>query len=283
MVTITEKQLPIRRYFSSLAMNMCSYVIPYLSKGINNNKVRTPMTLPSRLITNLLLPLLFLRCGYLLFYHLGDGLMEEIILQVLATGLALLVAALPPIVFSFLIRSQIQEGFALLKSGKVVTPGEITLPDVIGYQIMAWKPFKQRLDTEICLQYNGDILYVQLGLDYYIPPNERGKDFVRNFKTNIAVFEAWVQRSIFRASQLDPELLHSLHEECLLNEADEQRLRRKFLSALESRLLLGVKLPTTPNGLRINRQVRKKQSLPSAQSSLLADDQCREADTLTSP
>ena len=229
------------------------------------------MTLPSRLIANLLLPLLFLRVGYLLLYHLGDGLVEENVLQVIAIGLAMLLAVLPPIVFSVLIRSQIKEGFALLKNGKVVTPDEITLPDVIGYQITAWKPFEQHLDTEICLQGEGEILYVQLGLDFYIPANELGKEFVRHFQTNIVVFEAWVQRSIFRASQLDPELLHSLHEECLLNEADEQRLRQKFLTALQSRLLLGVKLPTTPSGLKINRQVRKKQASPTAQPSLPDD------------
>ena len=235
------------------------------------------MTLPSRIIANALLPLLFFWCGYLLLYHLGEGLLEAVPLQVVVGGLSILLAVLPPIAFSFLIRSQIREGFALLKNGKVVTPGEITLPDVIGHQITAWKPFAQRLDTEICLQGEGDVFYVQLGLDFYIPANERGKEFVRHFKTNIAVFEAWVQRSIFRASQLDPQLLHSLHEECLLNEADEQLLRRKFLKALESRLLLAVKLPVSSSGLKINRQVRRKQS-PAATTPCPDEDQYRPAD-----
>ncbi len=221
------------------------------------------MTLLSRIIANALLPLLFLSGSYQLLYHLGEGLLEETILQMIAFGLAMLLAALPPIAFNVLIRSQIREGFALLKNGNVVTPAEITLPDVISHQITAWKPFQQHLDTELCLQGEKEIFYVQLGLDFYIPANERGKEFVRHYKTNIVIFEAWVQRSIFRASQLDPELLASLHEDCLLNEEDEQLLRRKFLNALESRLLLGVKLPTSPSNLNINRQVRKNRA-PSA-------------------
>ncbi len=241
------------------------------------------MTLPSRLIANLLLPLLLLHGGYLLFYYLGEGLLEELVLQIIAFVLAMLLAILPPVAFSFLIRSQIKEGFALLKNGKVVTPGEITLPDVIGHQITAWKPFAQRLDTEICLQGEGNVFYVQLELNFYIPANERGKEFVIHFKTNIAVFEAWVQRSIFRASQLDSELLQSLHEEHLLNEADEQLLRQKFLNALESRLLLGIKLPTSPNSLKINRQLRKKQSPRSTTSSLLDGAQYPETAPITPP
>lgn len=214
------------------------------------------MTVVSRLIINVLLPLLLLSGGYLLLYGLGQGIISEAPLQTLSIGLSALIAALPPLAFRLIVRNQIKRGFALLKSGKVVLPNEITLFDVLGDRITAWKLFQQHLNTEACLQGEGMMIYVQLGLDFYIPANERGKQFIKHYKTNMTIFEAWVQRAIFLASLQDRELVHILPDEVLLNEDDEQVLRSKFLSALEDQPLESLILPIDTSAITVNRQVR---------------------------
>lgn len=217
------------------------------------------MTPLSRLIAYLLLPLLFFSVSYLLLYTLGSGLLDEVLLYTTSIGLSLLLAVLPPLAFHFIISSQLKEGFALLKSGKVVLPDEITLTDVLGHQISAWKLFQQHLDTEVCLQGDGELIYVQLGLDFTIPASKRGKEFVKHYKTNMTVFEAWVQRTIFLTSSMDRELVDSLASNALMNEEDEMTLRSKFLSALEMQPLRSVELPVSTAGLQVNRKIRKRQ------------------------
>ena len=218
------------------------------------------MTRLSRIIANALLPLLFFSCSYLLLYHLGEGLLEELLLQFVAIGLSTLLAALPPIAFYFLIRSQIKEGFALLTNKRVVLPSEITLGMVLGNRITAWKAFQHRLDTEVCLQGEGVLVYVQLGLNFRIPASDNGKRFIKHFKNNFTVFEAWVQRAIFLASGYDREQTHSLASGALMNEEDERTLCSKFLSALEMQPLKSVELPVDTSGLTINRKVRVKKT-----------------------
>jgi hypothetical protein len=227
------------------------------------------MTLLSRLIANALLPLFLLCGGYLLLYQLGEGLLGEMSLQASAIGLSALLAALPPIAFNFIIRSQLKEGFALLKNGKVVLPNEITLTHVLGNQITAWKLFKQHLDTEVCLQGKNELVYVQLGLDFQIPANERGKRFIKHFKNNMTVFEVWVQRAIFLASMMDRELAHSLANHIMMNEEDERTLRSKFLSALEMQPLKSIELPVNTAGLSVNPKVRVRKKITPVQPSAL--------------
>lgn len=231
------------------------------------------MTLRSRLIANLLLPLLLFCGSYLLLYRLGEGLLEEIALQTSAIGISLLLAVLPPLAFNFIIRSQIKNGFALMQNGKIVIPGEITLAEILGNQITAWKLFKQHLDTEVCLQGKGELVYVKLGLSFQIPANEQGKRFVKHFKTNITIFEAWVQRAIFISSAMDRELAHSLARGALMNEEDEQTLRSKFLSALEAHPLKSVELPVNSAGLTVNRKVRVVSKIAPVTASALDSDQ----------
>ena len=220
------------------------------------------MTRLSRIIANALLPLLFFSCSYLLLYHLGEGLLDEILLQGVSIGISTLLAVLSPAAFHFLIRSQIQEGFALLSDSTVVLPNEITLDMVLGNRITAWRPFQHHLNTEVCLQGEGELVYVQLGLDFRIPANEHGKRFIKHFKNNITVFEAWVQRAIFLASAYDRELTHSFASGALMNEEDEAALRSKFLSAMETQPLRSVELPVDTSDLTISRKVRvrKKQA-----------------------
>lgn len=217
------------------------------------------MTPLSRLIANILLPLLFFCCGYVLLYRLGEGLLEETLLQSIAIGLSALLAILPPLAFGSIIRSQVKEGFALLKNGNIVTLGEITITDVLGEQITAWKLFQQQLKTEACLQGEKELVYVQLVLDFHIPNNQSGKEFVKNYKNNMIFFDAWIQRTIFLASIQNRELAHSLASGAMMNEEDERVLRRKFLSALKSQPLNGIELPTDISGISVNRQVRVKQ------------------------
>lgn len=212
------------------------------------------MTLTSRIIANLLLPLLFFWCSYLLFYWLGEGLIPPLPLQIISIVIALLIGSLPLLIFSFLIRSQIKPGFALLKNGDIVTQGEITLDMVLTGRITAWKLYQQHLDTEVCLQGNGELVYMKMGLDFQVAPNERGKQFIKHYKHNVSVFEAWVQRAIYLASQQDKDLLHMLSERTLLNEEDEKVLRSKFLSALEAQPLESIALPLDTDLLTINRE-----------------------------
>jgi hypothetical protein len=231
------------------------------------------MTPQSRLIVNLLLPLLLFCGSYLLLYQLGEGLLEEMLLQGTAIGISALLAALPPLAFRFIIHSQIKDGFALMKSGRIVIPGEITLSEILGDQVTAWKLFQQHLDTEVCLQGKGELVYVQLGLDFTIPATEQGKKFVRHFKTNRTVFEAWVQRAIYLSSAMDRELAHSLARGALMNEEDEQTLRSKFLSALEAHPLRSVELPVDTAGLNVYRKVRVIQKVAPVTASSRSEDQ----------
>lgn len=216
------------------------------------------MTLLSRFIANALLPLLFFYTGYLLLYRAGNNIIPELPLKLFVISIALLLASLPPITFSFLIRSQLKKGFALLKNGNIVTLSEITLDMVITNRIKAWKLYQQHLDTEVCLQGENELIYVELGLDFQLPPNDRGKQFVRHYNNNIAIFEAWVQRAIYLASLQDKELVQLIPKEVLLNEEDERVLRSKFLSALEAQPLESIRLPLDTNSLTVNRKVRKR-------------------------
>lgn len=214
------------------------------------------MSLQSRLIAYFLLPLLFFWCGYLLLYGLGEGLVPPLLLQTVAIGIALLLGSLPLIVFSFLIRSQLKPGFALLRNGDIVTLGEITLGMILGNRITAWRLYLQHLDTEVCLQGDGELVYVKMGLDFEIPPSKRGKQFIKHYSHNVTVFEAWVQRAIYLASLQDKELLQILPDNVLLNEEDERVLRSKFLSALEAQPLDSIKLPLDTASLTVNRKLR---------------------------
>ena len=219
------------------------------------------MTLILRLIANVLLPVLFFSVSYVVLYRLGTGLLEEMSLQAIIIGLSTLLAALPPITFGFIIRSQLKDGFALLKNGDVVLLKEITLTQVLGNRITAWKLFQQHLDTEVCLQGKNELVYVQLGMDFKIPATERGKQFVKHLKNNMIIFEAWVQRAIFIASSMDRELAHGLANNALMNEEDELVLRSKFLSALEVQPLKSIELPVNTSGLSVNRKVRVKKKI----------------------
>lgn len=228
------------------------------------------MTLLSRLIANLLLPLLFFCGGYLLLYQLGENLISKQLLQPIAITIALLLASIPAVAFAFLIRSQLKPGFALLKNGNVVLLGEITLEMVLTHRITAWKLYQQHLDTEVCLQGNNELIYVKMGLDFQIPANARGKQFIKHYSNNMAIFEAWVQRAIYIASLQDRELVHILPDSVLLNEEDERVLRSKFLSALETQPLKSVRLPLDTSGIRIDRQIRTR---ANASPPLIANDQ----------
>jgi len=229
------------------------------------------MTLLSRLTAYLLLPLLSLVAGYLLFYRLGEGLLHEFALHGIAITLALLLAALPPLLFHFVIRSQLKEGFALLKDGQVVTPTEITLTDILGHRIVAWKLFRQHLDTEVCLQGDGELLYIKLGFDFSIPATEAGKRFVRHYQHNMTVFEAWVQRSIYVASCQDREMATHLEQETLLNEEDEKMLRHKFIYALRAQPLRSLSLPASSREIRLNREIRRREKQVSPEEELDLD------------
>lgn len=226
-----------------------------------------------RFITNILLPVLLFGGGYLLFHWLGSGVLDEFDLQVMATGLAAILATLPPVAFNYVIHSQVREGFALLKGGQIATPNEITLSDVLTHRITAWIPFQQHLDTETCLQGKGELVYVQLGLNFQIPATEDGKRFVRHFKHNRIIFEAWVQRAIYLSSAMDCELAHSLASGALMNEEDEQTLRSKFLSALEAHPLRSVELPVNASGLHVNRKVRVIHKAPPVTASGRSEEQ----------
>lgn len=228
------------------------------------------MSLTSRLFAYLFLPVLLVIGGYLLLYKLGEGLLSPPALKTVSLLIALLLGALPVLIFHFLIRSQLQPGFALLKNGEIVTLGEITLPMILGNRITAWKLYQQHLSTEVCLQGDDELVYVQMGLDFQLPASERGKQFVRHYKHNIAVFEAWVQRAIYLASLQDRELLQILPQDVLLNEDDERVLRSKFLSALEAQPLESIKLPLDTSSLNVNRRVRTR---PRAVSSLAEKSQ----------
>lgn len=236
------------------------------------------MTLQSRLSAYILLPLLLFCGSYLLLYQLGEGLLEEMALQATAIGLSALLALLPPIAFGFIIRSQIKNGFALMRSGRIVIPGEITLAEILSDQVTAWKLFQQHLNTEVCLQGESELVYVQLGLGFTIPATEQGKKFVRHFKTNRTVFEAWVQRAIYLSSAMDRELAHSLASGALMNEEDEQTLRSKFLSALEAHPLRSVELPVDTAGLSVNRKVRVVRKVTPATASNRSEEQQLEDD-----
>lgn len=214
------------------------------------------MTRISRLIFNLILPLILFNFGYFGLYWLGSDLVEGILLQFISIGLSLLLASLPPLVFRFLIRSQIKNGFALLKSGKIVTPDEITIGHVLGNQLVAWEAFAHHLDTEVCLQGDEELVYIKLRLDFSIPANKRGKLFVKHLKTNMTVFEIWVQRAIFIASAMERGLAHSLASSKLMNEEDENVLRSKILSALEMQPLKSLVLPSDTSGITVSRDMR---------------------------
>ncbi len=237
------------------------------------------MTLLSRFIANVLLPLLLFCTSFLLLYRTGDNIIPEQPLKLIAFSIALLLASLPPIVFSFLIRSQLKKGFALLKNGNIVTLGEITLDMVITNRIKAWRLYQQQLHTEVCLQGENELIYVDIELDYQIPPNKRGKHFVKHYKNNIVIFEAWVQRAIYLASLQDKELVQLIPHEVLLNEEDERVLRSKFLSALEAQPLESVTLPLGTCSLRVNRKVRKRaqNSTPLSTSNAGKDSSSAEA------
>jgi hypothetical protein len=223
------------------------------------------MSLLSRLIANLLLPLLLFISGYLLLFTLGEGLISTPTLYVVAILIALLLAALPPLLFTLLIRSQLQKGFALLKDGDIVTHEEITLGMILGNRITAWRLYQQHLSTEVCLQGSDELIYVQMDLKFQIPATDKGKQFIKHFKHNITVFEAWVQRAIYLASLQDRELVEILPADVLLNEDDERVLRSKFLSALEAQPLESIRLPLDTSSLTVNRRVRCK---PKADSPL---------------
>lgn len=214
------------------------------------------MTPLSRIIANILLPISFFGGGYMLLFSLGQGLVDEPTLYAAAIGLALLLAAIPPLAFHYIIRSQLKEGFALLSNNTIVLPHEITLANVLSGRIKAWKLFEQHLDTVICLQSDDELVYVDMGLDFCIPANERGKQFVKHYKTNMTVFEAWVQRTIYLASARDPEIGHNLSIKALMNEDDERDLRSKLLSSMEAKELRSVELPIDTDGLSVNREVR---------------------------
>lgn len=216
------------------------------------------MTLTSRLIANFLLPLLFFSCSYLLLYWLGSGLLAPLTLLLVTIPISMLVGSLPLIIFSTHLRSQLKPGFALLKNGEIVTLGEITLGMILGNQITAWKLYEQHLDTEVCLQGEGELVYMKMGLDFEVAPNQHGKQFIKHYRHNICVFEAWVQRAIYLASLKDRELLQLLPKEVLLNEEDEKVLRSKFLSALEAQPMESIKLPIGTDALTINRETRSR-------------------------
>jgi hypothetical protein len=215
-----------------------------------------------RFIANILLPVLLFGGGYLLFHWLGRGVVDAFELQVMAISLAALLAALPPVAFSYIIQSQIREGFALLRGGAIATPNEITLNDVLTHRITAWKPFRQHLTTEVCLQGEGELLYVTLGFDFTIPANEGGKRFVQHFAHNMTVFEAWVQRSIYEASCHDREMAANLDEATLLNEEDERILRHKFIYALRAQPLRSLQLPTSSRDIHLRREIRRREKVP---------------------
>lgn len=240
------------------------------------------MTPLSRLIANILLPIGFFLGGYMLFFTLGRGLVDDLTLYGAAISLALLLAAIPPLAFHFIIRSQIKEGFALLANNTIVLPHEITLTNVLSGRITAWKLFEQHLDTVICLQCDDELVYVDMGLDFCIPANERGKQFVKHYKTNMTVFEAWVQRTIYLASARDPELAHNLAIKALMNEDDERTLRSKLLSSMEAKDLRSVELPVDTNGLTVNREVtvrkRHMNSVTAENSSGIQLDESLELD-----
>lgn len=241
------------------------------------------MTPLSRIIANILLPIGFFVSGYMLFFTLGRGLVDELTLYGVAIGLALLLAAIPPLAFHFIIRSQIKEGFALLSSNRIVLPNEITLAHVLSGRITAWKLFEQHLETVICLQSDDELVYVDMGLDFCIPANERGKQFVKHYKTNMTVFEAWVQRTIYLASARDQELAHNLSIKALMNEDDERTLRSKLLSSMEAKELRSVELPVDTDGLTVNREVkvrkRNMNSVTSDSSSGIELDESLELDS----
>lgn len=229
------------------------------------------MTRLTRLIAHLLLPLLLLGIGYLLFYRLGEGVLDELSLRATAITLSALLAAIPPLLFRFLILSQLKEGFALLQDGRVVTPTELSLSDVLGHRITAWMLFQQHLDTEICLQGDGELLYIPLGLDFSIPANQHGKAFIRHYQHNMTQFEAWLQRTLFIASCRDREMASSLGENTLLNEEDERILRHKFLRALRAQPQESVLLPLTSSCIQLNRDICRREKLPAQEGELDLD------------
>lgn len=216
------------------------------------------MSFLSRLTANILLPLIFFSIGYQLIYMLGEDLISNKLLQLISFGIALLLALLPIAIFSFLIRSQLKQGFARLKNGKIVPLGEITLDMVLTHRIMDWQLYQQHLDTEVCLQGDRELIYVRMGLNFRIPSSKRGKQFVKHYDNSMKIFEAWVQRAIYIASLRDREMVQLLPKDILLNEEDERVLRSKFLSALEAQPLESVRLPLDTDGITIDRQIRKR-------------------------
>lgn len=228
------------------------------------------MTPLSRLTAYILLPLL-LSPSYWLFHRLGAGALDEDPLQAASTLLTLLLAALPPLTFRFIICSQLKEGFALLRDGRVVLPSELRIADVLGHRITAWKLFRQHMETEVCLQGEGELLYVRLGFDFTLHPNELGKGFIQHLQHNMTIFEAWVQRVIYLASTRDSEMAHHVGPETLLNEEDERILRRKFLYALRSEPLQSVLLPASSSEIRLKREVRRREKIASVEEELKLD------------
>jgi hypothetical protein len=207
---------------------------------------------------NLLLPLLFGGGSFALLNLFSDQFGRNAAVYIGMGTITLLLTLLPVIIYRLILKSQIQEGFALLNDGTVHLPEELSLRALLSDAIEGWIPFSHSIQTIACLVGKKERIFVTLELDFTLEANQDGKQFAEHIDQAVPQLEQVIQHCFFKASQVDPDMANSLDGSVLLNEDDEAVLKSKFLSALELIDIQGVHFPVSATGIRLNRSVRKE-------------------------
>lgn len=221
---------------------------------------------------NLFLPLLFGGSSFALLLLFSDHFGRNTAVYIGIGTITLLLTLLPVIIYRLILKSQIQEGFALLNDGTVHLAEELSLRALLSDAIEGWIPYSHSLQTIACLEGKKERIFVTLGLDFTLDANQYGKQFAEQIDQAIPQLEQAIQHSFFKASQIDPDMANSLDGSMLLNEDDEAVLKSKFLSALELIDIKGVNFPLTATGIRLNRNVRKETIQQPVSPATVADE-----------
>ncbi|MCW8825097.1 MAG: hypothetical protein OQK78_01600 [Gammaproteobacteria bacterium] len=236
------------------------------------------------LFLNLLLPLLGGGSVYLLLQYIGGHHVLNGELQSIITVISLMVAMAVSVIPRHLIQAELQDGIAQLKNGAVLFTEELSLDALLGGKIVSWIPFKQPLQTTICIVGPQEWRYIDVTIDRTIKKSNEGRVIAANIDELFPVLEQRLQRLIFSMSKRDSSFADFFAQNQLMNDEDINVFKSKLLSTIESDLIPGLDYGIGTSGIIINidslRRVERKFESGRESSYMAAEDDNLEIDHL---